>query len=295
MRGRWGKAVFVATAIGLLCAPGADAAPHAVITAGPEARTTERATAVAFEVSSGGALQGFECAVDGGTWASCVSPWRLEGLSVGPHQVRVRLVGLLADPRPAVRDWEVLDTPPAAACSGSACASVPGVARRPAPAPPPAVGAPGACAGADDRVTGARTDRASRALLCLVNGERRRRDLAALRPVGSLGASAQRFAADMVRRRFFDHVAPDGGTLVQRVRASGYLQAGRGGWAVGEALAWKPKTRATARAAFQAFLASPPHRRLLLSKAFRDAGAGVREGAPTRSTGATFVLHLGRR
>lgn len=302
MRGLRGT--LVALLVGALAPAGAAAAPHAMITAGPEARTTERDAALAFTVSSGGALQSFECSLDGAAWAACTSPWRVSGLGAGNHTAAVRLVGLFADSTPAARAWAVIAAPPATACSGPACGVRPGVAAPvPVPRPEPVVPRRRGCAGADTRVGDGADDaamqaaagRAAAALLCLVDDERRRRGLPAFRTSPALRASARRYAADMVARRFFDHVTPDGQTLVQRIRAAGYLRGAARGWALGEVIAWKPAVHATARAAFRAFLASPPHRRLLLSRAYRDAGAGATPGVPAPTRGATFVVHLGRR
>lgn len=49
----------------------------------------------------------FECAVDGGEFASCASPSTVEGLSPGTHTFEVRAV----DPTPASYEWTVEATP----------------------------------------------------------------------------------------------------------------------------------------------------------------------------------------
>src|SRR4051794_28237007 len=60
------------------------------------------------------------------------------------------------------------------------------------------------------------------AVLCLVNAERRIRGLVPLRDAAPLRTAAQRFSADMVAQRFFDHVSPGGVTVSTRVRRAGY-------------------------------------------------------------------------
>ena len=120
--------------------------------------------------------------------------------------------------------------------------------------------------------------------------------LPALTRNAALRTAAGGHAADMVRRRYFAHVSPGGTDLVDRARAAGYLRPSARNWALGEALAWRPPKTATPRGALRGLLRSAPHRRLLLSRAFREAGVAVRAGAPKGSyRGATFVVSLGRR
>jgi hypothetical protein len=42
-----------------------------------------------------------------------------------------------------------------------------------------------------------------------------------------------------------------------------------------------------------AWIASPPHHRILLGGRFRDIGVGVATGTPKASTGATYTLDAG--
>ena len=99
----------------------------------------------------------------------------------------------------------------------------------------------------------------------------------------------------MLRRGYFSHTAPDGGTLAPRVRAAGY--SGRDAFEAGEALGTGTEELGTPQSIVLAWLASPPHRRILLARRFRDVGVGVRlRAAPDRDPrGATYVLHTGLR
>jgi uncharacterized protein YkwD len=115
------------------------------------------------------------------------------------------------------------------------------------------------------------------AVICQINRERRAHGL---RPVGAhprLTRLARGYARSMVRLRFFSHTTPGGVTLLDRVRAAGY---GGGRIAAGEALAWGEGRLASPRAIVRTWMASPPHRAVLLRRGYRDVGIGVALGNP---------------
>jgi uncharacterized protein YkwD len=136
----------------------------------------------------------------------------------------------------------------------------------------------------------------TRATLCLVNAERERHGLRPLRVNRRLSVAARRHSRDMVRRHYFDHIAPDGSTVVERIRATGYLNSAHR-WLVGENIGWGESSKGTGRGIVQAWMHSPPHREAILTPSFRDAGIGVVKGAPTLGAPgcATFTLDLGVR
>lgn len=135
-------------------------------------------------------------------------------------------------------------------------------------------------------------DVASRAAVCLVNAERARQGLRRLRVDRALTQAAERHSRHMVRSAFFSHVSPNGAGPSERLRRSGYILRNRA-WRVGEALAWGTGTSATPTAIVAAWMASPPHRRILLGRGFREVGVGVAAGAPHRASGATYTLASG--
>jgi uncharacterized protein YkwD len=132
------------------------------------------------------------------------------------------------------------------------------------------------------------------ALRCLVNATRERHGLRALRSSSRLNAAADRHSADMVARAYFAHVTPEGRSVTDRVRATGYL-SGSADWALGEDIGWGTESASTPASIFTAFMNSPPHRRIILSRAFREIGVGVNPGVPVagEGPGATFVLDFG--
>ena len=96
----------------------------------------------------------------------------------------------------------------------------------------------------------------------------------------------------MVARGFFDHVSPDGGTLSDRVRRTGY-----GGRTLGEDIGWGTYDLGTPSAIVAAWMKSPPHRAIILGGRFREIGVGVAIGTPgdRTETGAVYTLDVGRR
>ncbi len=165
-------------------------------------------------------------------------------------------------------------------------------------APAPAARA-GACADADLAPADGTLARVRDATLCLLNRERARHGAPALRADPELERSATRFSRQMVARAFFAHVAPDGTTMVDRIRSSGYLDGARG-YRVGENLAWGTGARATAARTVAAWMRSPAHRANLLDARYRAIGVGVARGAPvTRAPAggpaATYTTHFGAR
>jgi uncharacterized protein YkwD len=119
-------------------------------------------------------------------------------------------------------------------------------------------------------------------------------ELRRLRLNDRLGAAARTHSADMVATHSFSHVSADRTRLLARIRATGYLDAARAWW-IGEALAWHTGTQ-TATEVVDGWMASPPHRRLLLSRRPRELGVGMAPGVPAldaeSSDGATWAIEL---
>jgi uncharacterized protein YkwD len=108
-------------------------------------------------------------------------------------------------------------------------------------------------------------------LLQTMNSVRTGRGLAPLQVDPALVRAARGHSADMLRRQYFAH-----GSVSARV-----ANAGARGPLFGEDLAWA--TGLTAQWVVNAWLASPPHRAVLLRPGFRRVGIGITFG--------TFVGH----
>jgi uncharacterized protein YkwD len=168
-----------------------------------------------------------------------------------------------------------------------------------APAPPPVtVQAASSCADADVVPTPDTLDDARRATRCLLNRERAKRGLPALRAGASLGRAAQRHSRSMTGRHYFGHVEPDGDTLVDRVRATSYLD-GASSWRLGETLAWGAAQRGAPAAIANALMRSDEHADIILTASFRDVGVGVVPETPLRvgwdGPAATYTAVFGVR
>ena len=130
--------------------------------------------------------------------------------------------------------------------------------------------------------------------MCEIGVERSARDLPPLQVDDRLALAARRHARHMVRNGFFSHVAPDGSTPASRVRASGYIDTGAP-WAVGEVLAWGRRLYESPDSIVAAWMGSPPHRRVLLGRRYRDIGVGAANGDPFGGGGITFAAESGSR
>jgi uncharacterized protein YkwD len=149
-----------------------------------------------------------------------------------------------------------------------------------------------ACANVRAAATSASSSQVRSAVRCLVNSQRAAHGLRPMRSSGDLSRAAHRHAVDMVRRRYFDHVSPDGRTVAQRVKRTGYLSGARR-WALGENIGWGSGSAASAAGIVDAWMKSPGHRAVILDRRFHEVGLGVAGGIPHGGSGATFVLDAG--
>jgi uncharacterized protein YkwD len=133
-----------------------------------------------------------------------------------------------------------------------------------------------------------------RATLCVLNGQRARQGLPALRLNRKLSKAARLHSRAMARKRFFSHTSLDGTDFVTRIRRSGYLSGARS-WSVGENIAWGSGDRAAPRSIGGAWMDSPPHRANILSSSYRAIGIGISLGTPSGASGATYTTDFGRR
>jgi uncharacterized protein YkwD len=107
-------------------------------------------------------------------------------------------------------------------------------------------------------------------IVTAINEVRLSRGRVALEVDPVLVDAARSHSRDMVRRRYFDHVAPDGVDLQERIRRRG-LDYGR----VGENLHKNSGVADPVATAVQSWMESPGHRKLLLATGFRRTGVGV--------------------
>jgi uncharacterized protein YkwD len=153
----------------------------------------------------------------------------------------------------------------------------------------PAPAAAQGCAGASSQKLS--KVEASRVVFCLVNVQRTRRGLPALRHSWRLANVARVHARDIVKYQFIGHHSPAHGSLLQRVKRSGYgrnrrltfgeiLGAGRGRWS-------------TPRSIVREWMRRHIHRKAILYPKFRAMGVGAARGMPSRNNkrlGRSFVV-----
>jgi uncharacterized protein YkwD len=91
-----------------------------------------------------------------------------------------------------------------------------------------------------------------------------------LRASPRLDRVAQEYAEKMLREAFYEHTAPDGSTVLERVRSTGYALS-----SVGENLALGQFSPDDVVAGWES---SPGHRRNMVDRDFREVGHGVAYG-----------------
>ncbi|HEY4896873.1 MAG TPA: CAP domain-containing protein [Solirubrobacteraceae bacterium] len=151
---------------------------------------------------------------------------------------------------------------------------------------PAGAGASSSCPGANLRPTGVNAAAIDAATLCLIAQIRLAHRLPPLRSNATLGTVAASQVSSMVRRNYFADVRPTGQTPMSLVGITTY-KAHSAKIAVGQNIAWGNGGLASPARIVAAWMASPPHRAIMLSREYRDAGAGVTPQLPS-------VLHAGR-
>jgi uncharacterized protein YkwD len=154
------------------------------------------------------------------------------------------------------------------------------------------------CANADLMPTAENVAQVRGAVLCLLNVERRKRRMVALKESPQLRRAAQSFSRTMVDNSFFDHISPGGSTLLSRVKSGTAYLADVANFALGENIAWGSGDLATPRQTMKGWMNSSGHKRNILNRRFRHVGIGVAIGAPIDAQGlpaATYTTDFGYR
>jgi uncharacterized protein YkwD len=137
----------------------------------------------------------------------------------------------------------------------------------------------------------ARADVAADTLRTL-NQARAAHGVAPLRADARLARAARGHSRDMVAHGYFEHTSPRGDSLRARVERTGWTRR-HDGWRLGETLAWGTGSLGTPQAVVDAWLKSPPHRRVVLDRRLRVAGIGVAAGTPGHGPGLTYTVDFG--
>ena len=133
------------------------------------------------------------------------------------------------------------------------------------------------CAGSWLRPNPGNAARVKAATLCLLNAERARAGAGPLRENPLLERAAEAHSLDMARRKFFEHVNPDGVSDAARIVHTGYPPI-----FIGENLAWGEEQESAPAMIVRAWMNSPGHRENLLKPNYREIGIGLAYQAPER-------------
>jgi uncharacterized protein YkwD len=169
-------------------------------------------------------------------------------------------------------------------CPPSPVPLVPGITTCPSPttSPAPAAAAPGSVSSAQRTESAspskqfalASTPELARALLVAVNATRRAHGLRALRLSAALTEAAYAHAQSLAAAGQFTHAWPTTNRVFGRWIRNFYSARGYRRWSAGENLLWASPSFAAA-GAVQQWLASPVHRRVMLTPSWRELRVGV--------------------
>jgi uncharacterized protein YkwD len=113
------------------------------------------------------------------------------------------------------------------------------------------------------------------ATLCLINAQRARYGDQPLTENAMLERAALQHSLDMAKRKYFEHVDPDGVHPEARIVRQGYPPI-----LVGENLAWAELDKSTPAHIVSLWMQSPGHRANILEPRYRDIGIGMAYKAP---------------
>ena len=158
--------------------------------------------------------------------------------------------------------------------------------------------APAPCVGTNLRPSARNVAAIDAATLCLVNRVRAAHRVPLLRSNRELGRVALSQVATMVRWNYFADIRPTGQTPLTLVAATRY-PVRSAGVSIGQNIAWATGSDATPARVVAAWMASAPHRRVMLEGGFRDAGVAATPRVPAvkgrGGHGATYAIEFGLR
>jgi uncharacterized protein YkwD len=162
----------------------------------------------------------------------------------------------------------------------------------------PSAAAAEPCPGAALLPTSTDTTAVNAATLCLVNQVRAAHRLRRLHANRYLLGVAASQVTTMVSWDYFADVRPSGQTPLSLVGVTRY-PAHAANFAVGQNIAWGTGTFSSPAHIVAEWMASPPHRAVILTPEYRDAGVAVKPAVPgvlrAGRSGATYAMEFGER
>lgn len=154
------------------------------------------------------------------------------------------------------------------------------------------------CLNANLRPTGSNLALVDAATACLIDRIRGAAHLRPLRPSPSLQRVAAGQSAEMVLGDYFGDQNRSGQTPLQRIVATGYRRHASA-ISTAQNIGWATGVQATPTGIVEAWMRSPPHRQIILTREFRDLGVGAAPAAPATlaagQPGATYTVEFGAR
>jgi uncharacterized protein YkwD len=134
-------------------------------------------------------------------------------------------------------------------------------------------------------------------LVQLINKERTKRGLAAVKVQFNLMKAARAHSAEMALKKYFSHKSANGESFSARLIRLGYKRTGYSYWLAGENLYWGNGLLASPAAAVKGWMNSSGHRAILLNKSVRDIGVGIKLCASYNGASNVkfYTMDVGRR
>jgi len=142
-------------------------------------------------------------------------------------------------------------------------------------------------------------NRYEKRLLTLVNKQRAKHGLPQVRTHSRLLSAARSHSAEMGEKKYFSHSSASGRSWSSRIISHGYKRTGYRYWKAGENIYYGSGLYSSPTAVIKAWMASKPHRAVILTRAFRNIGIGAVKTTTGygsyKGTVWFFTLDLGRR
>jgi uncharacterized protein YkwD len=217
---------------------------------------------------------------------------------VSNTRVLTRLQSFLHLRRGAKQAWKRLGAVSVAALVALLCALT--AAAGAAATPPARARAASSCAGAYAPPDGRNAALLDAATLCLMNQLRAAHGVRPLRFNHALARVAAGQATGMVRGHYFADRSISGQSAFTRIAASSYVpRLSSVRLMTAQNIGWGTGPDATPAGIVEAWMQSPPHRRIMLTAGYRDAGVGVSPSVPTALVspwaGGTYAVEFGTR
>jgi uncharacterized protein YkwD len=151
------------------------------------------------------------------------------------------------------------------------------------------------CKGGDVSPAKLSEKRAAKAVLCLINKQRRNHHLKPLKRHRAQTKAAKAHNRRMVERRCFSHRCPGEPDLAGRLTKTGYLPCSCS-WGIAENIAFGSGRAGTPRSIVDAWMHSAGHRANILSGSYRHIGVAAERGTPAagrQRDGVTYTTDFG--